>query len=98
MSDHTFPRPRKAYHTLMPMRIIEAVEEEYDKLAKEAVTAAVKQKCNKDIEINDVNDFTNALNDLRCAGYMIKFVVPEDNPKGVYRRRGEFKLYKIEGE
>ena len=83
----------KVYKRLMPMRmrIVELVEDEYDRQAKEAVIAAVKDKCNKDIKINSMVDFTNALNDLRMSGYMIKYVMSPTTQKG------EFKTYKIDG-
>ena len=103
-----FPRPKKCYHPLFPMRILEALEEEYDRLAKEAVISAVKEICDKTITIDNIDDFTNALSDLRTAGYLIKFVmqseIDETESKDDWKQYkttghliGEFKLFKIDG-
>ena len=99
---------RQSYKSLMPMRVLEVITDEYDRLAKEAVISAVKEICDKTITIDNIDDFTNALNDLRTAGYLIKFVmqseIDETESKDDWKQYkttghliGEFKLFKIDG-
>jgi hypothetical protein len=89
--------PRETLKKLMPSMLVNEITAEYDRLAKEAVIAAVKDKCNKTIIIKNMDDFINGLNDLRKAGYMIKFETKEILYAGSYRSKGEFNVYKIQG-